>query len=272
MPTAAPPPSRSQFRFLLPPSLGVAQARARAEPLEKFLANLLQQDTEVLVASDYDALARELLSGRVDAAWAPPFACARVEAMGVRVLVRAVRHGAASYRSALVTPRGSGVRLDALAGKKAVWVDRDSVAGYLLPVAYLKSKGLDPTKTFFSQCFAGSYRLALEALFNHEADLTSVFAASGPEAGHATGAGEILPGRTEDLETLAFTDASPNDGVALSVNLPPAVTEQLETALLSLHESAEGVTLLNDLFRAEKFERAGRLSYRALYHVALASL
>lgn len=272
MPTAAPPPVRQHFRFLLPPSLGAVQARARVEPLEQFLAKLLGREVKVGIATDYDGLAKELLSGRVDAAWAPPFACARVEAMGVRILARAVRHGASSYRAALVCRADAGLSLDALEGKKAVWVDRDSVGGYLLAVAFLKSRGKDPGKLFFSQHFAGSYKLALDALLKKEADLTSIFAPPGPADAGPTGMMEIAPDRAKDIAVLAYTEPSPNDGVALSVNLASDVTELLEKALLGLHESSEGVTLLNDLFRAERFEAAERLSYRALYRVALASL
>ena len=98
----SPPPTRGAFRFALPPSLGSAQVRERAEKLGAFLQSALGKPVEITVAASYEVMAKELLSGKLDAAWAPPFVCARTEAMGVRVLVRGVRLGMSSYRSALV--------------------------------------------------------------------------------------------------------------------------------------------------------------------------
>jgi phosphonate transport system substrate-binding protein len=46
----------------------------------------------------------------------------------------------------------------------------------------------------------------------------------------------------------------------------------LEKALLTLHQTTEGQAVLKDCFHAEKFEVSPRMSYRALYRVALASL
>jgi phosphonate transport system substrate-binding protein len=52
----------------------------------------------------------------------------------------------------------------------------------------------------------------------------------------------------------------------------PELVGQLEHALLGLHERPEGLRLLGDIFKAERFEPAPRMGYRALYRVALASL
>ncbi|RKG96047.1 phosphonate ABC transporter substrate-binding protein, partial [Corallococcus sp. CA053C] len=102
MTSHVPSGSRHTFRFGLPPSLGSESARERAERLASFLQRALGKLVEVGVATSYETLAKDLLSGRADAAWAPPFVCARMEAMGVRVLTRGVRRGMSSYRSALV--------------------------------------------------------------------------------------------------------------------------------------------------------------------------
>ncbi len=105
-----PTPTRHAFRFVLPPSLGSEGARDRGERLGAFLQNALGKAVEVSVAPSYEALSKDLLSGRADAAWAPPFVCARTEAMGVRVLVRGVRLGMSSYRAALVCRAGAGLK------------------------------------------------------------------------------------------------------------------------------------------------------------------
>lgn len=260
-------------RFMLPPSLGTAVAAERGKLLEGYLTQSLGRATQVTVAANYEGLARELLAGRIDAAWAPPFVCARIEAMGVRVLARGVRRGASTYRGALVARAGSALKLETLQGKKAVWADRDSVGGYLLPMALLRGKGLDPAKTFFQQSFAGSYIKALEELLAVRADVTSVFApAAKTGADELANIEELMPGKRANFELVALTEESPNDGVAVSMNCSPEVVAELEKTLLKLHTVSEGEALLKDLFHADRFEAAPRMGYRALYRVALASL
>lgn len=273
MSVSPPNPARFSFRFGLPPSLGNALARERAERLTSFIERALGRKVEVSVAASYEALAKDLLAGRADAVWAPPFVCARVEAMGVRVLARGVRRGRSSYRSALVTRAGSGLTLEKLQGTRMAWVDRDSVAGYLLPVASLKARGLEPGRLFASQQFTGSYRASLEAVEAGVADVASVFCPPGStDMTYANGVEVVLPGRSAAFELIAYTEEAPNDGVPVGMTVEPELVGTLERMLLALHESQEGLRLLTDIFQAERFEPAPRMGYRALYRVALASL
>lgn len=270
-----PNPARTSFRFALPPSLGSESARERADLFAAFLQRALGRAVEVHVAANYETLAKDLLSGRADAAWAPPFVCARMEAMGVRVLVRGVRRGGtSSYRSALVCRAGRGLSVDKLKGTLAAWVDRDAVAGYLLPTAYLKTQGVEPARAFSSQQFTGSYRASLQAVLSGAADVTSVFC---PPAStgltYTSGVEDVLgKGMGAKFDLIAYTDEAPNDGVLVAMTVPPPQVESLEKALLGLQASPEGQKLLSDIFNAEKFEPAPRMGYRALYRVALASL
>jgi phosphonate transport system substrate-binding protein len=264
--------TRAHLLFALPPSLGKDLGQ-RPQQLQAYLRAALGRDVEVVTPASYEQLARELLSGKVDAAWAPPFVCARIEAMGVRVLVRGVRNGASTYRAALICRKDANVTLDTLSGTTAAWSDRDSVGGYLLPMAWLREKGHEPARLFFRQDFAGSYRAALEAVAQSRADITSMFAPSA-KGGQPQGTGldEVWPGHENDFKVIAYTEDAPNDGVAVSMSLNANVVADLEKALLNLHQSPDGAAVLKDCFHAERFEVSPRMGYRALYRVALASL
>lgn len=273
MPAAPPTHSSTKgpLRLALPPSLGPTLAGERGRQLEAFLSTAMKRATHVVVAASYESLAKELLSGKCEAAWAPPFVCARIEAMGVRVLVRGVRKGASSYRAAMLVRSNSALTLDTLQGTKASWCDRDSVGGYLLPLALLRSKGLDPNKLFGAQTFSGSYQASLKALIDGEVDLTSIFA-SGGKGVVTSGVDDLLPGRQHLVKVLAYTEESPNDGVAVAMSAPAELSMELERVLLQLHDSSEGAQILKETFNADRFEVAPRMGYRALYRVALASL
>lgn len=271
---STPPPKKNgSFRFDLPPSLGADQLRARASKLEQFFGEALGRRVEVQVAQSYEQLAKDVLAGRADAAWAPPFVCARLEAMAARALARGVRNGSSVYRSALVCLKDHKMALETLSGVSVAWVDKDSVGGYLLPIAFLKSKGIDPSKVFFAQTFAGSYRAALEQLCEGKVELAAVFAPPANAAtGIATGADEIFPGCAAKIRVLAYTDESPNDGVVLSPNADGAAVLALEKTLLTLEKTPEGRAVLAEVFGCDRFEPAPRMGYRALYRVAMASL
>jgi phosphonate transport system substrate-binding protein len=265
-------PTRSTVRFALPSSLG-PDAQQRAAQLHAHLGHALGRDTEVTMPATYEQLARELLAGRIDAAWAPPFVCARIEAMGVRVLVRGIRNGASVYRAALVARASSTLTMESLKGAVGVWNDRDSVGGYLLAMAWLREQGLDPAQAFRQQTFVGSYRKALEAVLNSEADVTSVFApAARPGHPEFTGLDEIWPEKMGEFRVLGYTQEAPNDGVAVSMGVATGLVSEIEKTLLSLHQTPAGQAILKDCFHAERFELAPRMGYRALYRVALASL
>ncbi|MBE2250710.1 MAG: PhnD/SsuA/transferrin family substrate-binding protein [Myxococcus sp.] len=271
MPTSSPPrPARATLRFAVPPTLANVQERSAA--LQKYLSEALGKPAEVVVPASYETLAKDLLGGKVDAAWAPPFVCARIEAMGVRVLVRGVRGGASTYRAALVCRADSKLTHDTLQGATAAWSDRDSVGGYLLPMAWLREHGHDPAKVFLRQDFVGSYRAALEQVARGAVELTSVFAAARAAGADSTGIDEVWPGQEKVFRVLAWTDESPNDGVAVAMSMSGTLVTELEQALLAMKDSGPGAQVLKDMFHAERFEPAPRMGYRALYRVALASL
>lgn len=264
----------AQVRFALPSSLG-PEVQVRARQLQQHLTAALGRETQVCVPATYEQLAQELLTGKVDVAWAPPFVCARIEAMGVRIVARGIRFGASTYRAALVTRADADITLETLNGTSAAWSDRDSIGGYLLAMAHLRNQGLNPASTFSQQVFAGNYRRALEAVCHHTADVTSVFAPAKSKASsapEATGISELWPEQQHAFRVLGFTEESPNDGVAVSASASSAVVTLLEKTLLSLHQSDEGAAVLENCFHAERFELAPRMGYRSLYRVALASV
>jgi phosphonate transport system substrate-binding protein len=258
----------SSIRFCLPLSVSTAGSQ-RVEQLQTFLSAQLSQDVEVTVAGSYEQLMREVSSGRTHLAWAPPFICARLEAAGIRVVLRQVRGGVSTYRAALICHQRHPLTLSTLQGTRAVWSERDSVGGCLLAMAFLKENNLEPASVFSAQTFAGSYRKALKALIDSQADVTSVFS---DDTGRRLGVEELWPEVKDQFRVIALTDVAPNDGIVVSHSATPQLLADVERVLSSMHLHSAGQSILASCFRAERFEPAPRLGYRALYRVALASL
>jgi phosphonate transport system substrate-binding protein len=253
-------------RLGLPPSLPVAPPPGGMARMRRVLSGALGRAVELVVAPDEERLVEAARTGRVDAVWAPPLACARLEALGARVVARAVRAGALETRGVLVTLADGPAELGALSGTRVAWVDKASLAGYLLPAAALRAQGHAPEKIFFQQTFYGSFRAALDALLAGEADVAALYA---PPTGDdvLTGAEEVAPGAGRDMKALLVTGRGPLDAVVAAPSLAPADAVRLQRGLLSLARLPEGPTLLRDVFRADRFTAAPTLGYRALLGV-----
>jgi phosphonate transport system substrate-binding protein len=256
--------SRTAFRFGLPPSLPVAPIPGATGRLTRVLSAIVGRQVSVVTLSDYDALSDALRRSEVDAAWAPPLVAARAEALGARILVRPLRRASVRSRSALLVRSDSFLQLETLGGTTAAWVDRVSLAGHLLPMAWLRERGLEPGKLFGQQLFLGTFQACLEALLGGEADLAALFA---PPEGHdlRQAVEDVAPGRAADVRVLACTMPALHDAwlVAPHVSLQEAL--RLERGLCSVRELPEGTALLRDVIRAERLERAPEMGHRELF-------
>jgi phosphonate transport system substrate-binding protein len=255
---------RSAFRFGLPPSLPVAPVPGATGRLIRVLSAIVGRQVSMVPSPDYDALTDAVRRGDVDATWAPPLVAARAEALGARIMARPLRRGSVRSRSALLVRTDSSLQLETLEGTTAAWVDRASLAGHLLPMAWLRDRGLEPKKLFGQQLFLGSFQACIEALLGGEADVAALFA---PPEGHdlRQAVEEVAPGRAAEVRVLACTMPALHDAwlVAPHVSLPEAL--RLERGLLAVREIPEGTSLLRDVVRAERLERAPELGHRELF-------
>lgn len=249
------------FTFALPPSLGVGPVRELAMELAHVLHGA--GFSTVVPAKSYAELERSLMAGDVDAAWGPPIVCARVEAAGGPVALRAVRYGATRYRAVLVCRAEDRLSLADLGATgrsvRAAWVDRWSMAGYLLPRHHLRARGVDLARAFDDQVMVGSYAGCLDQVLELEADLTASFA-------NRRGLGylEICGERAAELRTLAYTDESPNDGVVLSPALPPAARAELIAGLVGLLGRPSTLAVLGAALAIDGFDRPPAGTYAPL--------
>ena len=256
----------SEWRFALPPSLGREPVRARARELAALLSDA--GFATVWPQESYTSLLSSLLAGEAHAAWGPPLACARVEAEGGVVALRGIRHGATTYRSVLIARVEDRLDLEKLPSlprrPRAVWVDERSMAGYLMPRAWFREKGLVPEAILREQRFLGSYVACLEAVLEGDADVTACFAPSPASSRPAAGLVDLIGFRATDLRVLVTTGECPNDGVVLSPLLDAAAREGVKTALARLVADPRLRKPMGDLFDVEGFDVPPVGAYRSL--------
>lgn len=250
-----------RLRFGLPRSLGRSVSFERARTLAARLDHL-GFETVVPVES-YSELEQLLLSGELHAAWAPPMVCARVEAGGGRIVLRAVRNGSPSYGSALLRDVHYRFDLEELAflpGVRAVWVDRESMAGYILPRHFLRQRGMDPDRVLARQTLLGSYEACLEAVVEGHAELTACFVRGAGEQAHHGYRAILGAGRERFVSVLGLSEQAPHDAVAVS---PAADEAELAAIIRRLSVLASDPVLAASL-DAEGFDEPPPGTYRAL--------
>ncbi len=250
------------MRIVLPPSIGEMKASARGQMLTETLRRILGRPVNVEVARSYEDLERRIRSGDFDLAWAPPALCGRVQGI-VRSVLKAVRKGRSSYRAAIVCRADSPLSVDRLRGQRAAWVDPSSIGGYALPVALLRSRGVEPGSVLASQRFVGSYRDALLSVLDRSADLAPIYVGDETEPAAQATLQELVGGMAPQLRPFAFTGTAPNDGLVISSGVPAREAAALATSLTSKVASKIG-SVLRDVLGADGFEMAAKGEYAGL--------
>lgn len=249
------------LRLLLPPSLGKAKATARAELLASALAGELSADASGEVAASYHELETRALAGEAHLVWAPASLCARLEPTA-RAIFKSVRHGAASYRSALVARRTATTRIERLAGMRAAWVDSLSFGGYLLVAHHLRKNGVDPDRVFSTQVFYGSHPAALDAVLDGEADVAAVTIPGSTEEDVRSALALHAGPKARELALVALTDAIPTDGFVLTSRIPEPRAEQIAEVLFGRTRGRPSFLLA--AMETEAFVRASPGEYAPL--------
>ena len=250
-------PHRS-IRFMTTPAFGEVKEHVRAELLANALSRRLGHPVSLEPAERYDQLVDALEKGEADAVWGTAELCDRY-APQARAVLRAVRSGTCAYHAAFVCRADEPLRLDGLDGTTAAWVTRWSTAGYLLPRTHLASHGVDPTSTFAEEHEYGTYRLALEAVLDGEADFATIYCTLPDERAVRAALAEHVGVRAADFTAFAFTPATSSDGVLVTDRLPPALADRLVEALLDLGSGGAGLLPHLGLFDIEGFALDGHV-------------
>jgi len=133
------------------------------------------------------------------------------------------------------------------------------MGGCILPRYYLRSRGLELDRVLSEEKLLGSYDACFRAVLDGEADLTSSYATR-----RGLGYIDLCGERAVELRALAYTDESPNDGVALSPTLRRDEAESLRRTLIEILTTERAGDLLSSGFDVNGFDQPPPGTYSAL--------
>ncbi|MFO7812806.1 MAG: phosphate/phosphite/phosphonate ABC transporter substrate-binding protein [Pelovirga sp.] len=238
------------LRVGLIPEQDLFVQKKRYQPLFDYLEQKLNIQVEVQILSRYGNLIDNFTELELDAAFFGSFTGAlAIKNLGMIPLARPHHiEGLSSYYGLIFVRKQSGIRsAEDMYGKRMVFVDRATTAGYLLPLDYFKQNGITDYSTWFAEYyFAGTHEDAILEVLKGHADVgaakNTIFyqlARDNPQ---------IL----DSLEILATSPHVPENTFGVRSDLPSGLATLLREHLLSMHQTAEGRMVL-DLLGAQRF-------------------
>jgi phosphonate transport system substrate-binding protein len=123
---------------------------ATYRPLAQHLAARLGRAVELRTVDTWEGLAKSLANGETDIALLGPWGYVLANhAAGAQVVATILYDGKPEYHAIIVTHPESGIRSVAdLKGKTFAFGDKGSTSGYLIPLHFFMTQGIDPDTHF----------------------------------------------------------------------------------------------------------------------------
>lgn len=253
------------------PSVAANKLEARAKPMEKLLSKRLGIPVHVSMSTDYNGLVEAMKSKKVDVGFLPSDAYIMAHKQGAAdLLLQSVRYGIKqpggvatkklvnSYRGEILVKKGSAIKSwKDLKGKSVSVQDITSDSGYVFPVAELKQKGLDVTKSCKVVSVKGADQGVLNVL-NGDTDAAFVF----EDARNNVKNDE--PKIMDKVVPIYFTKRIPNDTISVIPSLPKAFQKKLAKAFIAIGKSKEGKKIIENVYNQEGYVYAKDSDYNII--------
>ncbi len=219
----------AEIKLGILPRLSAVELTTMFTPLAEYLSKETGEKVSIVVPKDFDAFKEVVKNGQVDIGFSNPLIYVQIKKdVNVDPLALASeKKGGIKFRGIIIARKDSGIeKVQDLKGKKLIFVERDSAAGYIFQMLTLSKAGIDVKKDFTLLPFAKKHDNVAMAVFNKAAD-----------------AGGI---REDDLEKMkdkvdldqirivAYTDYFPNWPLFSAPKLKKTTADKIRTALLKL--------------------------------------
>jgi len=249
----------------LVPEQNVFRQLERYTPLAAYLSIKTGVKIKLKVLIRYgDVIDNFVSAGRDGAFWGSFSYVLAHNRIGVEALARPEAPDGTSTCNGLIFVRtDSGIEsIKDMKGKRFIFVDKASTAGYLFPLVYFKQQGVEDYRAYFKEAyFAGTHEDVIRDVLNRKADVgaakNTVFTRM------ARADATIL----QTLKILTRSHDLPENSLALSANVPASVRIELQNALLNMHQDPVGIRVLMT-FGAQRFVRTTNKDYEPILRYA----
>ncbi len=225
----------AEIKFGILPRLSAQEMHKMFDPLAEYLTKETGEKVTIELTKDFDAYKDAVKAGQFDLGFSNPIIYVQLKQSLalVPLALSAEKKAGTKFRGVIIARKDSGIeKVQDLKGKKLIFVDEDSAAGYIFQMLLLSKAGMDVNKDFTRLPFAKKHDNVTMAVYNKAAD-----------------AGGI---REDDLDKMkdkvdlsairivAYTDYFPNWPVYATPKLNKNTTEKIRAALMKLKPNDAG--------------------------------
>jgi len=211
------------------PRLSASELHRMYTPLAEYLAKETGEKVSIVVPKDFPAFKEAAKNGQMDIGFANPLLYVEIkDKVNIEPLALSseVKSGT-RLRGIIIVRKDSGIeRITDLKGKKFVFMDKDSPAGYLFQLLLLNKAGFDTKKDITVLPFAKRHDKVVQSVFDRTAD--------------AGGIREDELEKVKDkvdisqIRIVGYTDYFPNWPLFATPKLKAETATKIKAALLKL--------------------------------------
>ena len=232
------------------PEQNIFKQMERYEPLMGYLYRKTGAKMKLKILPRYGNIVDNFKSSGLDGAFFGSFTYTLAHAkVGVEVLARPVAlDNTSTYHGLIFVRKNSRVRTARdMKGKRFVFVDKATTAGYLLPLEYFHKNGISNYKGYLKETyFAGTHEDAIYDVLNRKADIGAAKNTVFQRLAKAD------PRIMKELVVLERSPDVPENALALRKDIDASVRDRLKDALLKMNLDPDGKKVLEQ-FGAQRF-------------------
>lgn len=232
------------------PEHNIFDQMERYRALAAYLSEQLGIKVNLTIMSRYGEVIRRIRDRQLDGAFLSAYtATLGIRQLGLVPVVTPVNpNGESTARGYILVRADSGIEsLESMRGKSMTFVDPATMEGYLYPLAYLRSQGIDDIESFFSRTsFAGSHASVIFTVLDGRSDIgaakDTVFARlklQDPTIG-------------QELRIIARSPQEPEVTLCLRKEMDAVLREKIGALLLHMEKTSRGRKVLKE-FAALRF-------------------
>jgi phosphonate transport system substrate-binding protein len=219
----------AEIKFGTLPRLSAAELQTMYAPLADYLARETGEKVTIVIPKDFDVFKDEVKAGHIDVGFANPLVYVQAKEksnLEPLALSSEVKSGT-RLRGIIIVRKDSGIaKVQDLKGKKLIFVDNDSAAGYVFQMLLLSKAGLNANGDFTVLPFAKKHENVTTAVFNKTAD------AGGIREDELDKMKDKLD--ISQIRIVGYTDYFPNWPFFATPKLKPEMAAKIKAALLKL--------------------------------------
>jgi len=219
----------AEIKFVVLPRLSAVEMHSMFTPLVDYLSRETGEKVTLVIPKDFEAFKTAVKTGQADLGFANSviYVQLKKEAGIDPLALSSEPKSGTRFRGIIISRKDSGIaKVQDLKGKRLVFVDKDSAAGYIFQMLLLNKAGLDVQKDFTQLPFAKKHDNVTMAVFNKAADAGGIREDDLPKMKDKVD--------LEQIRIVGYTDYFPNWPVFSSQKLGRDTAAKVKAALLKL--------------------------------------